>query len=121
MKTLSNFNPLNIPLVVIATINNIFSQALDNARTFHSARKGAAGDSMLLIVYTAVVLIIGVFVYSSIYININTTALDTNAQATITTINTTAYAAFALIVISLIVIAAGAILRYTGLLGGGAR
>ena len=80
--------------------------------------RGQTEATALALVVIAVTMIIGIYVYSSIYGNINTSALDATAQSTITSVNSTVYSGFNLLVILIIVLAAAAVLGGVYLLRG---
>ncbi len=79
-------------------------------------QEGIQGTALALVA-AAVVMIIGIYIYSQIYSNINTSALSTQANATVNNINSTTYNAFNLLVVGLIILAAVAVLGFVFLLG----
>lgn len=81
-------------------------------------KKGQADATAIALVVIAVTLILGIFIYATIFSSINTSALDATAQTTINTVNTTAFSAFNLLAILLIVVAAAAVLAGVFLLRG---
>ena len=78
------------------------------------------GTLAIGLVSTATVIIVGLLIYASVYNSMNSTLASINSQElnnTVSNVNTTTYNAFNLLVISLIVLAATAILTYVLFLG----
>ena len=78
--------------------------------------QGRGGLANVLVI-TAVALIIGIFVYATISTNIDQSALNTQANTSITNVSNNTFTAFTLAAVVLIVIAAAAIIRNLGLFG----
>jgi hypothetical protein len=78
--------------------------------------QGRGGLANVLVI-TAVALIIGIFVYSTISTSINQDNLSAAANTSIDTVSSNTFTAFTLAAVVLIVIAAAAIIRNLGLFG----